>query len=162
MHISYSEPSSGGLSRVNMIQMNKKGLQLKSAFFAIIVLSLMIIAVGEIIGSWGDQYDSGITYDLEEDFNKLDEVSGEATSAKDTFSSDDPDAGSGDFESKTFRAGYGFLGRIFKPFVVVFNMLDSVNERFGLPNYVIQAIISMMIFAIVMTIIAIVFRRDKT
>lgn len=140
--------------------MNKKGLQMKNAFFAVIVASMAIIAVGVIIGGWSDPYDSGLTYDLDE-YDDLSGLSAEAQSQKETISPQDADPGTGDFEGKLFRGGYGIVGRIFQPFNSIFNMIESVESRFGLPSYVAEGLIALIFFALVTAIIGIIFRLGR-
>lgn len=140
--------------------MNKKGLQLKSAMFSVIAASIVIIAVGVIIGEWGLEYDSGLNYDLSE-YESLKEFSEEARSQKSQITPQDPDPGSGDFEGKLFRGGYGIIGRIFLSFRSIFNMLESVETRFGLPSYLTEGLLSLIFFSFIFTIIAIIFRLPQ-
>lgn len=137
----------------------KKGLQLKKAFFAVIVLSMVIIAVGVIIGEWNTEYDAGLEYDLGS-YNKLTSMTNEASNQQGSLSSENPGSGS-DFESETFRASYGIITKIFTPFEVVFGkegLLAAVTNRFGLPDYVRQGIVALCVFAFIFAIVAIIFR----
>lgn len=139
--------------------MNKKGLQFKLAFFGIIIASMMIIAVGVIIGEWNTVYNSGLDYDLGS-YNKLTEISGSAESQQSALSPDNPETDS-NFEASTFRAAYGVITKIFLPFEVVFGkegLIASVTNRFGLPDYVRQGVIAMAILAFVFALVAIIFR----
>ena len=144
--------------------MNKKGLQLKNAFFAVIAVSMFIIAVGVVVGEWGKQdiYNSEITYDLSEDYNKLDTMADEANVQKGKVTPQDPDPGTGDFEGKMFSGGYGILGRMFTPFNAVRNMFNSVEQKFDLPDYVGEGVMALMVFALIFSIIAIIFRLGRT
>jgi len=142
-------------------KLNKKGVGLRNAFFAIIIASVAIIAIGAIIGEWGTKYDSGINYDLSE-YDKLDEMSKESQLQKDKITPQDANPGSDNFESTTFRGGYGILGRIFSPFTSVFNMLESLELKFGLPPYIVEAVLTLMFFALIFAIIGIIFRLGKT
>lgn len=139
--------------------MNKKGLQFKLAFFAVVVASMAIIAVGVIIGEWNTQYESGLQYDLGS-YNKLNDISGSAESQQATLSPDSPDTDS-NFESSTFRSAYGVITKIFLPFEVVFGkegLIAALTNRFGLPDYVRQGIVAMSIFAFIFALVAIIFR----
>jgi hypothetical protein len=140
---------------------NKKGLQLKNAFFAVIAFSMIILAAGTLVGEWGNKYDSGLNYDLSEDYSDIDTFSNEANEQRDRISPQDPDPGTGDLEGKIFRGGYGILGRMFTPFRSVFNMLESLENRFGLPRYIGESIQAMIYFALITTIIAILFRLGR-
>lgn len=142
---------------------NKKGLQFKSAFFAIIALSMIVIATGIIIDDWNTEYDSGLTYDLAE-YSELDSLSSEANRQQGNISVKSSVEGE-DFEGTTLRAVFGILNNIYKPFKIIFGeggMLDSVTDRFGIPNYVRQGLVTMMILAITFAIIAILFRLPRT
>lgn len=142
--------------------MNKKGLQLKNTFFAIIVVSMVIIAVGVVVGDWASVYHSGLSYDLGE-YEDLNGVSAEANSQQSRITPDDPDPGAGsDFEGKMLRGGYGVIGRIFSPFTSVWNMFESVEKRFGLPSYVAEGVIALMTFALITTIIALLLRQLRS
>ena len=140
---------------------NKKGLVLKNAFFAVIIMSVFIIAIGTIIGTWSEQYDSGLTYDLSE-YQDLDSFSDEAQVQQGKITPEDVDPGTGDFEGKLFRGGYGILGRVFLPFTSIWNMMESVETRFSLPSYLSEAILTMAFFALIFSIVAIIFRLSRS
>lgn len=141
-------------------KLDKKGLQLKNAFFAVVVVSMVIIAVGVIVGEWDTKYQSGLNYDLSE-YDKLSEFSEEAQTQKGQITPQDADPGTGDLEGKTFRGGYGILGRVFLPFQSVFNMLESIESRFGLPSYIMEGVLTIMFFAFIFSLIAIIFRLGR-
>ncbi len=144
--------------------MNKKGLVFKNAFFAIIIVSASIIATGVWIGDWNTNYNSGLTYDLQ-DYNKLDSMSQTAQAQKGNMSvksSFDAGQGATNFEGTSLRGVFGILNNIFNPFRVVFGdggMIDSVTERWGLPDYIGEIILTLMIFSIIYALIAIFFRK---
>lgn len=144
--------------------MNKKGLVFKDAFFAVIFISLSVIAVGIWINDWNANYSSGLTYDLE-DFNELESMSGQAQSQKGNISvksSFDAGQGATNFEGTSLRGVFGILNNLYTPFRVVFGdggMIDSVTERWGLPDYIRQGIVTMMIMSITFALVAIFFRK---
>ena len=145
------------------LHMNKKGLRLKNAFFAIVAVSMVIAAVGIIVGEWNVAYDTDLANDLGE-FNTLQNISAEANRQQGRISPNDPDPGT-NFEANTFRGVYGIISDIYRPFRIVFGdsgLLDSVTERFGLPDYVRQGLVTMFIFAFTFSIVAIVFRLGRT
>ena len=138
-------------------------MQIKLAFYAIIVFSMVMVATGVIIGEWNDAYDSGLDNDLGE-FNKLSDVSADAESQKGKINPQSGEASS-DFETGMFRGGYGIITNIFEPLRVIFGdggMLDSITERFGIPDYVRQGLTAIMIFGLIFAIIAIIFRLGRS
>jgi hypothetical protein len=148
-----------GFQKLN--RMNRKGMEFNRAFSAIVVVSILIIACGVIMGTWGQKYNSGVNYDLSE-YQDLNGLSQSADSQKSRITSQDPDPGTGtDFESKLFRGGYGILGTIFLSFSTMFTMLHSIEIRFGIPSYVLQGIVTMIFFSIIASIIAVLFRLSR-
>jgi len=142
---------------------NKKAMEFASAFYTIVAVSIVIIALGVWVNDWDLKYGSGLTYDLTEDYNKLNEMSAEASKQEGNISVRSSDQDSR-FEDSTLRAVFGFLNNIFKPFRVVFGnngMIDSVTERFGIPDYVRQGIVTIMIFAVTMALVAVFFRLPR-
>ncbi len=143
-------------------KMNKKGLEFKSAFFALIALGLVITAVGVIVNGWNQDYNSGLVYDLDE-FNQMDSVSSEADSQQQGVNIKSANSGI-DFEGTSIRGVFGILNNIYAPFRIVFGdngMLDSLTERFGMPDYIRQGIVTMMVIAITFTLVAIFFRLSR-
>jgi len=137
-------------------------LQLKSAFFALIVVGIVVTAVGVIINGWNETYNSGLVSDLG-DYDQMSSVSAEAGTQQGKLSPNDPDPGT-DAESSTFRGVYGVISNIYAPFRVVFGnngMIDSVTERFGLPDYLRQGIVTMIVIAFTFTLVAIIFRLAR-
>lgn len=141
------------------LKMNKRGVQLKSAFFAIIVFGLAITAVGIIIDGWSDYYGSGINYDLQ-GYDKTSSISSTVNEQEQQLSPQSPEIDS-NYETNTFRSVYGIVTNILNPFRVVFGnggMIDNVTERFGIPDYIRIALVTMMISAFLFTLVAIIFR----
>ena len=141
---------------------NKKAFQIKSAFFAIIVLGLVITAVGVIVNGWNTTYNAGLSYDLQ-GFNQVDSVSSTAQSQQEGVNIKSANSGI-DFAGTSIRGVFGILNNIYAPFRIVFGddgMLDSITERFGLPDYIRQGIVVMMIMAITFTLVAIFFRLSR-
>lgn len=142
--------------------MNKKGVQFKLAFFALIVASVFIVATGTILSNWNETYDSGIVSNLG-GYSSLDDVSETTQQQKEKIVVQDPGADQ-NFEDTTFRGIYGILSSIYTPFAIVFGeggMIDSITDRFWIPDYVRQAIILMMGIAITWSLIAIIFRLSR-
>ena len=141
--------------------MNKKGLVFRDAFFAIIIASMAFIAIGVWVEDWDEKYDSGLTYDLDE-YDKLSEMSGTAKGQQGNISVE----GSfdvADFEGTSIKGVFRILNNIYEPFRIVFGddgMIDSITERWGLPDYVRQGLVTLMILAITFALIAILFRRQ--
>lgn len=149
------------------IKMNKKGLEFKLAFFALISFSMIIIAVGVILSSWNVTYDSGITTDIDElnALNALDASTDEARSQQAGINPESQSTEPGSrFEDRTFRGGFGIINSIFGAFNIVLGengMIAAISQQFGIPNYIWQGILTMMTIAITMGIIAILFRLNR-
>lgn len=148
--------------QINLIR-DKRGLEFKSAFFGLIMMSMSLIAIGVWIGDWNSKYNSGLTYDLES-YSKLNELSDYASTSKSNISvrSSFETGASGDFEGTSLRGAFGIVNNIFTPFNVVFGdggLLDSIQTRWGIPNYIMIGIISMMVLAILFALIALFFRK---
>lgn len=146
---------------MNLIK-DKRGLEFKLAFFALIAVSLIVVSVGIIINDWNSTYDSGLVSDLGE-FDKINSIQNEASGqqGKITVKSSTQDE---NFEGTSIRGVFGVLNNIYKSFRIVFGdngMLDSLTERFGIPDYIRQALVLMMITAITFTLIAIFFRLPR-
>jgi len=140
---------------------DKRGLVFKNAFFAILVASAAVIAIGLWVDEWNTDYDAGLTYDLD-DFDKLDEVSGEAVGQEGNVSVQSSFRGSEDFEGTSLRGVFRVLNDLYRPFRVVFGedgMIDTLEDRWGMPEFISQVLLAMMIMAITWAIIAIFFRK---
>ena len=142
---------------------DKKALEFKSAFFAIIAVALIITSIGLWVNQWNTDYSSGLTYDLGE-YDQLNEISGTAGTQQSDVAVKSTNTGES-FEGTSIRGVYGILTNIYAPFRVVFGdngMLDVVTERFGLPDYIRQGIVTMMIIAITFALVAILFRLGRS
>lgn len=145
---------------------NKRGVQFKAALFALVAVSMAIYAVGVWIGDWNTQYDSGLTYDLGE-YQKLDELSSYASSSKGNISvrSSFDTTGSGDFEGTSLRGAFGIINNIFTPFNIVLGsggLIDSIEDRFGIPNYITIGIVTLMVLSIIFALVALFFRKPTS
>ena len=142
---------------------DKKGMQFKSILFAIVAMSMVIFAVGTWVDEWNRDYDSNITWNLG-DYNKLDDMSDYASSSKGTMavkSSFDSGAGA-DFEGTSLRGAFGVINNIFTPFNIVLGeggLIDSIEDQFGIPNYITIGVVTLILFAIIFSIIALFFRK---
>ncbi|HUV85011.1 MAG TPA: hypothetical protein VMV86_04830 [Methanosarcinales archaeon] len=142
---------------------NKKGLVFKNVFFAMVVLSVFILAMGDTIVKWNNVYDSEIDYDLYE-YSDLNSSKKTADTYSGGVTPDDSDPGTGDFEGKMFRGSYGVIGDIlsFRPIKGIYLMIESIETRFSMPYYVSESITLMMIFAFIFAGIAIIFRLTRS
>ncbi len=138
---------------------NKKALSFKLVFFALVAFSILIVAVGNWVTEWNEDYDSGITYDLG-GLNKLDDVSGEAEDMQSGISIKSTNTGE-EFEGTSIRGVFGVLNNIFKPFRIVLDLLDSLVTWFGIPPYLKEAFITIMIMSITFTLVGIFFRLNR-
>jgi len=141
---------------------NKKALIFRNAFFAIIAVSLVITAVGVIISSWNTTYSSGLLYDLDE-YNRMEDISAEAGQQQSDINVKSTNTGES-FEGTSIRGVFGILNNIYAPFRIVFGdngMLDSITERFGMPDYIRQALVTFMIMGITFALVAVLFRLSR-
>jgi len=142
---------------------DKRGLEFKSAYFAVVVVSMLVIAVGVMISEWNEDYSSGITYDLGE-YNRLNDTTSTASEYEGNISVRSSTEGE-NFEGTALRAVFGFLNNIFKPFRIVFGqdgMIASITERVGAPSWLRQGIINLMIFSVLFTLVAIFFKLPRS
>lgn len=143
---------------------DKQGVEFKLAFFAVVALSMVVIATGVIVEDWNTKYSSGLTYDLT-DYDALDKMSSTAKGQKGSVSVKSSAQDTADFEGTSIRAAFGIINTIYAPFKVVFGnggMLDAVTERFGMPDYIRQGVVTMMFFALTFAVVTILFGRRKT
>jgi hypothetical protein len=142
---------------------NKKGMQFKNAFFSLVVVSMAVVALGIIITDWNTQYDSDINSDFGV-FDVQDTLSNQTLEHKSKLGSGDPDPGE-DSETSTYRGVYGILANIYSTFNLAFGeegMIDTVTKRYGLPNYIRQGIVTLIMAAIAFSLIAVVFRLTRS
>ncbi len=143
-------------------RMNKKGFEFKSGLFAIIAVSLFVIAFGVIISEQATVYGSDAVSEIDV-YNRLDNVSSIANSGRSSISPNDPDPGN-DPEASTFRGVYGILTNIFTSFDIVLGqdgMIKTVTEQFGIPDYVTQGILTIILIGITFSLIAVIFRLAR-
>ena len=142
---------------------DKRGVELKLALYALVAISMVILATGVIVNDWNTKYSSGLTYDLG-DYEKLDEMSTTASSQKGNISVKSSAQDESNFEGTSIRGVFSILNTIYTPFKVVFGnggMLDTVTERFGIPDYFRQGVVTIMFFGITFALITIFFGRRK-
>jgi hypothetical protein len=142
--------------------MDSKGLSFKLATFSLIAASLMIIAIGAWINDWNDIYDSGIAYDLDE-YDESDTLSGQAQTQRDRIFVKSTNTGE-EFEGTSLRGVFGVLNSIYSSFAIVFGdngMLDSLQNRFGIPDYPMQSLVNFMTIAIIFALIAVFFKLPR-
>lgn len=144
---------------------DKRGLEFKKALISLTLMSMMIVGIGVWINDWNTQYDSGLTYDLG-NYDKSSDLSNYATNSKTNISvRGSVDTSSGDFEGVSLRGAFSIINNIFVPFNVVLGdggLLDSIKERWGIPNYIMVGLITILILAMVFSIIGIFFRRPRS
>ena len=134
------------------------------ALYALVAVSVIVIAGGAMINNWNTSYSSGLTYDLG-DYNKLDDASQTAETQRGNISGKSSTQDDSNFEGTTLRAVFGIVNTIFTPFKVVFGndgMLVSLTNRWNMPDYIRQALVTIMIFALTFAIITIFFGRRQT
>ena len=142
---------------------NRKGLQFRNAFFALLVIGMVVTAFGVIINEWNTYYQAGLTYNLGS-LDRSSEVSTTVEGYQTKVSPTSPEIGS-DYQSNTLVASYGVITNLMTPFSVVFGdngMLDAIASLVGLPDYIVKTIVTMMILAVVFALVAIIFRLWRT
>lgn len=135
-------------------------MDFKNTFFAIVLVGILVSAVGIIVNDWGVEYGSDITSDFGS-YNKIGDVENYITNYSGRISPQSGEASS-TAEDITYKGVFGILAGIFQPFRLVYSMIDTLFERFGIPDYIKIGIISMIIASIIFTIIAIIFRLSKS
>lgn len=137
-------------------------MEFKSTTFAIIIIGMMITSIGLILAEWNYAYNSGITSDLEE-LSRLSEASSEARTQQGKINPQSGEASS-DFETGTYKGVYGIVTGMYASLRMIYGdngMIDSVMKRYGIPSFIWQGIIAMIIVAITMTLVAIIFRKTQ-
>ncbi len=138
-------------------------MEFKNAFFAIILVSMIMVSAGVILSEWATEYGSGITPNLGE-YVRIEGMTDTAESIEGSISPQSGEA-SVDYESRTYKSGYGIILGMYDNLRLVFGedgMIDSVMKNFGIPIYVWQGISIMISLAIGLTLAAIIFRRAKS
>ena len=151
------------MSKIYRKSWNRKGLQFRNSFFAIIIIGMVVVAFGTIIGEWNTYYNAGLTYDLGS-FDRGSEVSKTVAGYEAAVTPKSPETGL-DFQSNTLQAVYGVITNLISPFRIVFGqggMLDSIATLVHIPSEYIRPIVTMMILAIVFAVLAIIFRSFRT
>jgi len=144
------------------VKMDKKGM-IGNSIFALIAFSMFIIAIGVIVQEYENGYNVDATNDLGE-YSELDELGDLAQEQKESISPNTQDP-SQDSESNTFRGGYGIITGVLSSFGLVFGtsgMLQSLAVRFDIPNYIIQGFLIFIVVGLVMAVIAIIFRLNRS
>ena len=145
-----------------MLRMNKKGLRFKLGLFAIVAISMAVIAYGAIIDQQADKYGTSVVSNVKQ-YDKLDDVSSTAEGYEGSLTPEDPEPGE-DGETATFRGVYGIITGLFNAFNIVTGdggMIDDVVTQIGLPSYVRQGIVTLMFVAISFSLVSIIFRLSR-
>jgi hypothetical protein len=152
-----------GIETIKLIK-DKRGIVIKNAFYAVLIFSALIIASGVIIVDWYNQYGVNTPGSLEE-YNTLQTVYGDIQSQEEKITPNDPSSGDLSFESNTYRGVYGILTSVLTSFKLVTaegGMIDSISNRFGIPSYVSQLIIAMILISLITGIAAVIFRLARS
>lgn len=135
-------------------------MEFKATFFAIVIISLLSISIGVMINDWNIEYNSGLSEDLA-GYNKLGEISSYTEDYENQLNPQSSEASS-DTEAVIFRGVYSVLTGILAPISITFGLIQYVVEYFNLPSYIYTALITMIIAAVVFTLIAIIFRQLRS
>lgn len=150
------------INKVRYRKMNKKGLEFKLLFFALIIGGMCLVAIGDWFVEWDGDYNTGLTYDLNE-YNKLDSIVVDASSMQEKIGIKTADSTT-DFEGTSIRGVWGILNNIFNSFRILFGengMIDSISDRFRIPTYIGQTLVTLIVIAIVFTLAAVLFRLSR-
>lgn len=146
-----------------LMKMNKKGLEFKAGMFAIVAVSMLVLAFGVIISRQADRYGTSAVSEIGA-YDKLSEISGTAEGYESSLTPEDPQPGD-DPETSTFSGVYGIITGVFGAIDIVVGddgMIDSLIVQFGLPTWVRQGIISMIFIAVAFSIVAVIFRLSRS
>ena len=138
-------------------------MELKSAIFAMIAFSMIIVAVGVIVGGWNESYNSDLDNDLGV-FSKLDSVSAKLNESERKITPASGEASS-DFETGMFRGVYGIITTFKDSFSMIFGsagLIDDLAEEFSIEPWIVKGIIAFISASILFSIIAIIFRLGRT
>ncbi len=142
--------------------MNKKGQFFKNSMFAIVAISMMVIAYAVIIDQQAEAYGTSAQSELAA-FNKISSISSTAEGYESSLTPEDQEPGE-DPEAGTFRGSYGIITNMFNVFDVIVGdggMIDSVTTQFGLPSYIRLGLTTFIFIAIALAIVAIIFRQGR-
>ena len=143
--------------------MNKKGLRFKNGMFAIVAISLLVIAFTVIIETQSNKYGTGIISPLGS-YNKLNETSVTARGYETSLTPEDVEAGE-DPEASTFRGVYGIITGMFNAFDSVTDkddgMIANVIVQLGLPSWVHNGAITLIYIAIAFSLVEVIFRLGR-
>ena len=138
---------------------NKKAMEFKLVFFAVIIVGILTTAVGIIVNDMSLEYGSNITSDLGS-FEKIGESSNYIKNYQGKINPQSGEASS-DAETTTYRGVFGIIANIFSPFTMISSMIGNIWERFGLPDYIKEGLVAMLIASVVFTLVAIIFRTTR-
>ena len=147
---------------IQKLKMNKKGLELKSGIFALIAFSFMMFAAGTITSEWNTIYGSNSNANTG-DLDRLENVSSLTSDWRGQITPNDVESGD-DAEASTFRGVYGVLVGSFRSFDIVLGsdgIIDSLFERYALPNYLKRMLITLVLVGITFALTAIIFRLAR-
>ena len=147
---------------VQRVRMNKKALQFRNAFFSIIVLGVIVVAMGTVISGWSSYYNSGISWNLG-GFDSSQSVYNTAGTYINSSNPSSPEVGS-DYQSNIYKQSFGIITNLISPFSMVFGqngMIYSIGNIFGIPSYILIAITTMAILALVFAFLSIIFKQFR-
>jgi len=145
-----------------MNKMNKKGFAFKNGMFALVAVSILVVAFATIVSEQSSYYNTNATTSVEQ-YNRLSSISNTSGTYRSQLTPEDAEPGS-DAEASTFRGVYGIMAGMFGVFDVLLGsdgMLNSLVVQFGLPDYIRQGIITFVLIAIAMSLAAVIFRLAR-
>lgn len=134
-------------------------MEFKASIFAIVIASMVLVAIGILVNAWSNEYNANLANDLGV-YNKMNDTENYITTATGNINPQSGEASS-DTESITFRGSYAFITGIPAIMRIGYSMIYTIADYWNVPAYIIQAIIIMIGAAIVTTIVAIIFRLNR-
>jgi hypothetical protein len=147
---------------IQRLRMNKKGVEIRSIFYTLGIMSLFIIATGVIISGWQEEYNSNVATSDIAAYNKLNDVAGIANEQKNSITPDNPQA-TETVEDASYRGSFGILANLFSSLDMVFGsngIIQTATTQLGIPFYITQTILILGVLAVAFAIIAVIFRQS--
>ena len=136
-----------------------RSLEFSSVLFSVMVIGVVVFAIGTWISSFNTMYNKNIAYDLNklnklEDMNSYSQQYVQGLTVKDSVSGED-------FRGVVMKGAFGILNTIFLPFDLIIGrkgLVATISDKFGIPEYIEYAFFTMLLMAIIFSLIRIFFK----